>query len=89
VHLYHSIADSVIVASLDTAEKLDSNPFFFALHESCHDFPDPIFIEALWLDVVDILLVILSHLLFPGSLGDCRIPSIAIINAKSFNGCMG
>ena len=88
VHLYHSISYPVIATTLYSTEQLDNNPFLFALHESRHDLSDTLLIQAFRLNVINVFLIILPCFLLPRSLSDCRIPTITIINPKSFNRSM-
>jgi hypothetical protein len=85
VHLHHSVTDPIVVAALDTTEKLDCHPLFSALHERGHDLPDAIFVKASGLNITDILLVVFASLLLARLLRDGSIPSIPIINTQSFN----
>jgi hypothetical protein len=88
VHLNHSVANFVIVAALYATEQFDGNPLLLALHEGGHDLSDAILVKTLWLDIVDILFVVLTCFLFAGLLGDGRIPTIAIVNTESLDGSM-
>jgi hypothetical protein len=88
VHLYNTIANSVVVAALDSVEKFYCNPFLLALHERSHHLSNPFFVERPRLEVVDILLIILTCLLFARLFSNWRVPTIAIINTQSLNSPM-
>jgi hypothetical protein len=59
------------------------------LHESSHDFGDAFGLELFGFNTLDVILVIFTSLLFLRSLRDCRVPSVSVFNAKSFDCCCG
>ena len=81
-----SIAHLLVICFLDALQKLDGDPFLLALHEGSHDFGDTIAVERLGFDTIDIVLIVFGGLLLSRFLGDCCVPAITIVNAKSLNG---
>src|ERR1700733_9720362 len=86
MHLDYSIPHLFIVASLNTLQQLDSDPLLFALHESSHDFGDAVGVKTLCLNALDIFLIFFTCLLFARPLRNGCLPTIAIFDAKSFDG---
>ena len=86
MHLDHSIPHLFIVTSLNALQQLDSDPLLFALHESSHDFGDAVGVKTLRLNALDVFLVFFTCLLFTWPLRNGRLPTIAIFDAKSFDG---
>ncbi len=89
VHLDHLAAHAIIITTLNPFQQLDGNPLLFALHERSHDLGDTLLIKPTGLYAVNVFLVILVNLLFPGFLGDRCIPAISIVDAERFDGCIG
>ena len=75
----------IIMALLNTLQQPDSNPSFFALHQSSHDLRHTISIKQLGFKAVHVFLVIFCSFLFAGPLGHHCIPGVGIFDAESFN----
>lgn len=89
MHLDHPISYLLVLAFLNTFQKLDGDPFFLALHEGSHDLGHTICVERLGFNTVDIFLIILASLLLARLLCHSSIPSICLVNAKSLDGGSG
>ena len=86
MHFDYPIPDLLVFTTLNSTKYFDGDPFFFALHEGCHDLGDSILVERFRLDVVDIFLIVLTRLLLARPLCNSGIPSISVIDAKCFDG---
>jgi hypothetical protein len=81
MHSDNTIAYSIIVAALYSAEEFDGDPLLFTLHKGSHDLRDTFLIETLRLKVVNVFLVVFSCLLLPRPLCHGCVPTITIVNA--------
>lgn len=85
MHLHDTIADTLVLAALNTAQQLDGDPLLLALHQSRHDLGDAVLVQRLGLHVVDILLVILACLLLAWPLSDDSVPALGVVNPQSLD----
>ena len=86
MHLDHSIPHLFIVTSLNALQQLDGDPLLFALHQGSHDFGDAVGVKTLRLNALNVFLIFFTCLLFAWPLRNGCLPTIAIFDAKSFDG---
>jgi hypothetical protein len=87
--LHDAVAYAIILGALYASQKLDRDPFFFALHKGRHDLVDTLFIQTPWLNVIDILFVVFPCLFLPRAPRHSSVPGFGIFNAKRFNDGVG
>jgi hypothetical protein len=87
--LHDAVAYAIILSALYASQKLDRDPFFFALHKGRHDLVDALFIQTPWFDVIDILFVVFPCLFLARASRHSSIPGFGIFNAKRFDDGVG